>query len=353
MATKKEQKEFNDSVAALKRDLSDNSFHGVYLLYGEESYLISRYRRQLTDAIFPDGDSMNINVFKDVFSDDEVAELLGTMPFFSDKRIVVLEDTGVLKSANERLSKAVKDMPETTVFIITERVTFNANGTPKSVMDKRVNIYKAVKDKALIINCITQGRQALEKWVLSMMKSQGKSIDARALSAFLELTGSDMMRIENEVEKLVSYRIDSDTIGEADVNAIVSGVPTDRMFEFTEAVARGRIEEAMRLYGDLAALRTAAGRIDAMLIRHFNLVLRAKDLSEKGEPDKNIAYAIGVSPFFVGQYIQQGRMFERNSLVRALEAIAKSQLSQRSGLMDEDLALEVLITDLCKESAKS
>ena len=353
MATKKEQKEFNDSVAALKADISGKTFHGAYLIYGEEGYLISRYKKQLIGEILPEGDTMNLNVFRDSFLEDEIIDLIATVPFFADKRVVILEDTGVLQASNKRLAEAVKSMPDTTVLIITERVTYNANGTPKSVMDKRTAIYKTLKEKALIINCIIQSRSTLEKWVLSLVKSEDKLIDAKSLSLFLDLVGTDMMRIENEATKLFSYCANKGDITSDDVLSIVSGIPTDRMFDFIDAVSEGSLKEAMRLYADLSALRAGAGRIDAMLIRHFNIVLRAKDLYDKGQSDKQIAQALGVSPFFVGQYIRQSRRFNRKSLVVALNAIAMSVSSQRAGIMNEDIALEMLITDLCKASAIS
>ena len=74
------------------------SFERVYLLYGEERYLVQMYKNQLKKAIIGD-DTMNLNQYTGKgLPVQEVENAVMTMPFFADRRLVLLEDTGLFKA---------------------------------------------------------------------------------------------------------------------------------------------------------------------------------------------------------------------------------------------------------------
>lgn len=82
----------------LRQDIRANQFERVYLLYGEERYLVQMYKNQLKKAIIGD-DTMNLNQYTGKgLPVQEVENAVMTMPFFADRRLVLLEDTGLFKS---------------------------------------------------------------------------------------------------------------------------------------------------------------------------------------------------------------------------------------------------------------
>ena len=89
----------------LRKDIADKSFRKVYLLYGDEDYLVRQYKHELINAVVGSEDSMNLNIHRSESLDwGVVQDEIMSMPFFADHRMVVLEDTRLFMSR-----KAAKD----------------------------------------------------------------------------------------------------------------------------------------------------------------------------------------------------------------------------------------------------
>ena len=113
-------------------------------------------------------DSMNYHYFegKDI-SVGEIIDLAETMPFFADKRLIVLENSGLFKSGGEQLAEYLANQAQTTTFLLVE-----------SEMDKRSKLYKAIQSKGTVIEFAVQDEATLKRWVLGMMKKEGKQISS-------------------------------------------------------------------------------------------------------------------------------------------------------------------------------
>ena len=80
-------------------DIKSGSFKPVYLLYGSEDYLKKWLRDRLKKAIVPDGDTMNYSYFEgNKIVVKEVIDMANTLPFFAQKRLIIIENSGFFKS---------------------------------------------------------------------------------------------------------------------------------------------------------------------------------------------------------------------------------------------------------------
>ena len=92
----------------IQADIKSGNFKQVYLLYGEEAYLKQQYKQNLVKALNPDGDTMNFNHYEGKGIDvKQLIDLCETMPFFAERRVVLLEDTGFFKNKCEELADAI------------------------------------------------------------------------------------------------------------------------------------------------------------------------------------------------------------------------------------------------------
>ena len=121
-------------MQTLNADLKSGEFKRVYLLFGDEGFLKKSYKNRLKDKI-TGSDTMNYNYYEGKGLDvNEIIGLAETMPFFAEKRLILIEDSGFFKSASEELASYLPSMPETTCLLFVE-----------SEVDKRSKLYKAVK----------------------------------------------------------------------------------------------------------------------------------------------------------------------------------------------------------------
>lgn len=317
----------------IAEDIKTGQLKQIYLLYGEETYLVRQYRDRLIDAMLGDGDRMNVNRYEGKnISIPMIIDMAETMPFFADRRVILLENTELCRSGSEKLLEYLKAPAESCGFIVVERE-----------VDKRNGLYKMIKKSGYAAEFGRQDAKILKKWVMGILKKEKKQISPDTLQMFLEGCGDDMENIRMELEKLLCYTMDREGITGEDVEAICVPQIQNHIFDMITAVANGNSEQALRLYYDLLALREPPMRILSLITRQFNLLLQVKELAEKGYPQALIAEKVGLHGFVAGKYMRQAAGFKRRFLKQALEDCAKADYDIKSGRMGEQLSVELLI----------
>ena len=320
-------------MKSLNEDLKTGQFRQIYLLYGEENYLKKQYRDRLTKAMIPDGDTMNYAYFEGKGIDVRaVIDLAETLPFFSDRRLLVFENSGFFKSAGADLAEYIKNMPDTTYFIFIEKE-----------VDKRSKIYKAVKDKGHIVELPFQDERTLKKWILGQVRRENRQISESTVTYFLNKVGTDMENIQKELEKLLCYTLDENAIMPEDVDAVCITQISNHIFDMVDAVADKKQERALHLYYELLALKEPPMRILFMMTRQYRILYQVKDLLKKGYGRKEIATRAGLHPFVAGKYMEQAKHFQSRELRDVMEDSAGIEESVKTGRLTDILAVELFI----------
>ena len=214
-------------MKSVVEDIKKGSFKPVYLFYGEEAYLKQQYKNRLKDAVLPEGDTINLSIYSGKGIDvEEMIAQADTMPFFAEHRLLLIEDSGFFKNANQQLADYIPSIPEGTIMLFVE-----------SEVDKRGKLYKAVNKKGSVVEFTAQNEQTLTRWILGILKSEKKMITSGAMKQFLEKTGTDMERIRQELEKLICYCMEKESITEEDVAVICSEQTENKIFDMINAMA--------------------------------------------------------------------------------------------------------------------
>ena len=221
---------------------------------------------------------MNFATFtgKDV-SVKEIIDLSETLPFFAERRVILIEDSGFFKNAQEELATYMGEIPKSTFFIFAE-----------TEVDKRGKLYKAVNKQGTVVEFGTQNEQLLTKWITGRIAKEGKKIATDAFELFLAMTGSDMENIDKELEKLLCYTLDKDTITREDVAAITTEQISNKVFDMVDAIALHNQTKALDLYYDLLALKEPAMRILFLIARQFQMLYVIKTMSGRGFAKEDI-----------------------------------------------------------------
>ena len=343
-------------MKTIDNDIKRNEFKQVYLLYGKETYLINQYRRKLEKALMGDGDAMNFSSFEGTgVSVDDVMDIAETMPFFAERRVILLDHTGLFqlkKSKKPRDGKANNGeasggsanngsrlgnsegsfgSEDSGAFSQAARGQSGRTGTGVSseeeseeesegaanaraaqlaeymghipdttyfiiveeAVDKRSRLYKAAAKSGYAVEIQTPRADVLARWVGLRVRDEGKNITQGAYECLLERTGTDMETIDRELEKLLCYTMDRDVIREEDVRAIVTESTENRIFPMIDAIAEKRQKQALDMYYDLLSLKEAPMKILSLIERQFQTLFVVKAMSNQGFPNKEIAVKIG------------------------------------------------------------
>ena len=231
-------------MKSLQEDIKNQDFKRAYLLYGEENYLKQQYKGKLKKALVQEEDSMNFSVFEGKKTEPkEIIDLAETMPFFADRRVIFLEDTGFFKNQCGDLPEYMAELPEYICMVFIE-----------NDVDKRNRMYKAVKKYGRVVEFNVQDSNTIMRWVLGMMKKEGKKITQRDMELFLSKTGTDMGNIERELEKLLCYTMDREIITAQDIEEVCTTQITNHIFDMIRAVTEKNQKRALDLYYELLAL---------------------------------------------------------------------------------------------------
>ena len=279
----------------LLQDLKQQNYKNVYLLCGEEAYLRNQYKKRLRDALVMEGDTMNYSYYEgEAVNPRAVIDMAETLPFFADRRVPMIENSGCFKNKCDELADYMAVIPESTCFIFVE-----------TEIDKRSRLYKEVKKYGRIVEFGTQKEDTLIKWILGMLKKEEKNVTKETLHNFLTKTGSDMQLIKNELDKLIAYTEGRDVITTNDVEHVCVTQTTNKIFDMVNAIAEGNQKLALDLYEDLLSLKEPPMRILFLIARQFNQLYQVKLLQKEGMGSSEIAKQAGIVPFAMKKYQAQ------------------------------------------------
>ena len=317
----------------LTEEIKTGQLKQVYILYGEEAYLRSQYKDKLKKALLGDGDDMNFHYFEGKnISQGEVIDLAETMPFFAQRRVIVLENSGLMARGGEELAAYLGNPAQTAYFVFVEQS-----------VDKRNRLYKAATARGRAIEFKAQDEAVLKRWILGFLKKENKNITERDLNFFLDKTGSGMDNIRGELEKLFCYCMGRDVITAQDIEAVCTRQVSSQIFDMIDAVAQKKQKTALDLYYDLLTLKEPPMRILFLITRQFNLLLQVKELKNKGYAANAIGGKVGLAGFIARKYVTQAARFREEDLRRALTDCVETEEAVKTGRMNDVMSVELLI----------
>ncbi len=373
------QKENNSGMRVLRSEIGSKTFRRVYLLFGEESYLVGQYRNDLVRALVPEGDTMNLNIHRSLPEFGQLQDEILSVPFFAPFRVVVIEDSGLFQSRNKKqqspeegesgsddearsetdedegedsgedmaamLAAFLPNIPDSTVLIFTERPNRKKPGDSKGKVsvDKRGKLYKAVAKYGLAVEFEALTEKDISAWVLRQFKNDKVNITSGAFNLFLEKVGTDMNHVKTETEKLISFAGEGGEIHREDVEAITCEILEGKVFRMLELMTAHDRKGALALYDDLMQLREPVPMILVLAVRHLRELVLLKNCVDRGMGNRLIATELKWPDWKVRNAMNQVRRLDSKNLTKAFrESVRLLELSRTGGL-DAQIALELMI----------
>lgn len=316
----------------LKQDLKNHSFKPIYLFYGSEAYLKKLYKKKFTQAILPASDTMNLTYMEGKKPDiPTVLEAVNTMPFFSEKRLVILENTGFFTTSCA-LTDKLSSIPDTTVLLFIE-----------DSIDKKTKMYKEVYKLGYVCEMNSMDDNNLKIFIASSLEKEGLKISEAAAQHMLMHCGTDMELLTQELNKLSAYCTGKNSVTAQDIDLICTKHLTRQIFQMMDYIGGKNQNKALALYHDLLSLREKPMSILALITRHFNKLLLIKDLTKKNSAKEVIAKKAGVPAFSIPKYRQQAQSFTLDTILDCLDYSLTQERKIKSGLINEQMAVELVI----------
>lgn len=331
-APKKEE----NAIEIITQHISAGCFSKLYLLYGEERYLVNMYKKKLLDEVTDINDTMNFCRYIGNAPDrNEIISFCNTMPFLAERRVALAEDSGLFKTSCDDFATELKQIPEETILIFVE-----------TEVDKRNKLYKTVNKYGTVLEFNSPDERTMLIWTKRQFKNEGIQAEDAAIYKLIEYIGCDMSAVSNEINKLVSYTLDKGTVTAADVEDLCVGKVEGKIFDMVDAIAGRQQQKAIKIYYELLENREPAMRILYLITRQCDMMLKTKLGKKEGLTDSRLAAAIGVPQWSVKKYVNQVRIYEEPMLSTMLERCHNLDYMIKTGQVNDRLGVEMLIIEL-------
>ncbi len=310
----------------------------VLYIYGGEDYLIEEELRAIKAACLTPGfESMNYHLYyPDALDAVEAVSAAGTLPAFSDKRLVVVKRAeGLREKQRAVFLEYVKDPCPSTCLVFTAAVT---------KLDKRNAFIRYLNEKGFVRYFRYLNRDAQVEWIKKETGSQGKRITSGAAVKLQEIAGGTLRAIKGEIDKIVLFTGEKELIEESDVSDSGLDCRVETIFKLSDAIGRKDLSEALRIYKNIEGEPPL--KILGAIARHVRILLKVKGLLKKGTPERGIPALIGLPPNFAYGYIKSSRLFGEEELTGAIKALYGVDNILKSSAIPADVTMTRLIIDL-------
>jgi DNA polymerase-3 subunit delta len=292
---------------------------------------------------------------------DELRNACETVPFLSEKRLVVVE--GLLerfepkgrsgrkrnaakadsqKAEHKPWADFLKGIPESTVLVLLD-----------GKLDNRNPLYRELGAGATVKPFPLLNKAGLRQWLERRVRAEGGSgISTQAAELLAKLVGSNLWSMQHEIKKLLLFT-QGRTIGEEDVRKLVASTQQTSVFAMIDAILESKVATAEQSLQQLLAGGAAPAYLMVMLTRQIRMIARVKELKAQRKSEAEIQNRLGIaSEYAFRKTLEQASRFPAARIRETYRRLLETDLAIKTGRCDGELALDILAAELCSRALR-
>ncbi|HLG02573.1 MAG TPA: DNA polymerase III subunit delta [Bacteroidia bacterium] len=287
--------------SAILAELKKKNYRPVYLLQGDEPYFIDLIAHYIEKNVLDDAEK-EFNQTILYGADTNVPSIISVAkryPMMSDRMVLIIKEAQTIKKIEE-LESYVNNPLDSTILVICYK---------NKKVDKRTSFAKIIGKKGVLFDSARIRDYKIPEWISGYIAEKKYSASPKALQLLAEYLGNDLGKIVNELEKLMISLPPGTEITTDHIQQNI-GISKDfNVFELNDALTKKDVVKANRIVNYFAAnskdhpMQMTLGA----LYSFFSKVLQVHFVSDKSKD--NLARSLGVSPYFVQDYIVAGRNY--------------------------------------------
>lgn len=328
-------------VEQVRQAIAKNRIPPVYLWYGEERFFLQEALKLLKEYYLtddPSGSAIEAFPSRSV-TPEQIVESANTASFFSGKLLIVEDIPYFQEGQGDALEPFYPYLenpnPGTCLVFLAQSV------------NRGRKLYKAIEKAGVILEFGTPKRlQDWQAWLESELKARGKSMRPEVKTLFLEWTGHQVGVLSQELDKLVLYIGDRETIRAEDIKEVVPQTVEATVFELLDAVAaRSSADALQKLHQVLREEHPL--KVLTLLSRQVRLLLGANAMRKQGRVLDEAPRLLGIKPFEAQKIWQKSAKLTWEQLSWGLKECLDTEVGIKTGKGDAELLLELMVTKFC------
>ncbi len=324
----------------------------LYILFGEDDFSRRKSLEEIKRGI---GDQSLLAANTITFDGqqitlDQLRTTCETVPFLAERRLVIVEgllgrfepkgkSKHIVNQQNEykSLSAYIGKIPNSTILVlIDDRIRSN------NPLLRELSAKAEVRSFPLLRNT------RLRQWIQGRVAEEDGNISPGAVDLLAKLVGGNLWIMASEISKLVLFA-SGRRIEEEDVGMVVSYAQEANVFAMVDAILELKVGVAEHSLQQLLQRGAAPAYLLFMLSRQARMIIRVKELRNQAKPNIEIQNKLGLtSEFAFRKTLEQADRYPLERLREVYHKLLEADLSIKTGEYDGELALNILIAELCQ-----
>lgn len=329
----------------------------TYILYGLDDFSLTQSLEEIKRDIGEQSIlATNITEFDGQVTVAQLKSVCESVPFLAGKRLVIIKslferfepknrssrqkkvNPASLQDEYKPLSAYIANLPESAVLVLVE-----------SEISRNNLLFKELADKVVVKPFPLLRGVKLRQWVQKHVTEEGSGMSQQAMDLLIRLVGSNLWIMTSEINKLGLFT-SGRRIEEADVRAVVSFAQEANVFAMVDAIIDFRADMAEQLLQRLFQSGASPSYLLFMLARQVRMIVRARELRGQRKSETEIQKRLGITQDFVlRKTLDQASRYSLPRLKNVYSRLLETDLSIKTGRFDAELALNILVAELCQQ----
>ena len=328
-----------DEVKQLVTDIKNGQIKPIYFLMGEEPYYIDKISDFIEDTVLSEdekGFNQVILYGRDITIDD-IVENAKRYPMMSERQVVIVKEAQDLSRTIEKLVAYAENPQLSTVLVLNYKY---------KKIDKRKALYKAIKKVGVVYESKKLYENQVADWIRRVLSVKKYTIVPKAAQMLVEFLGTDLSKINNELEKLQIVLPQGTQITPVHIEENI-GISKDyNNFELRKAIGERNVVRAHQIinYAENPKDNPMVVTV-SLLFNFFSQLLQFHGLSDKSP--RNVASVLKINPYFVNEYISAAKNFPMKKVSAVIATLRQFDVKSKgvgsNAVPQGDLLKELMV----------
>lgn len=338
------------TVESLEKELKAKKLNSIYLLYGEELFLLESSLKKIK-ALFGECIKGINYILIDEQNVSEIISDIETPSFGYEKKLIIARNTGLLKKETKKKTGDISKIRDKLVQYIDENIKIINESVilvfVEEEADNKSKLYKIIENNGVVCKFDYQKPLQIEQRIKSICGAYKVQIDSAMIRYFIECCGTNMQDLINEIRKLIEYAGENGTIKKEDIDKLSIKKLESVIFDLTDNLGKKDISGALQVLKNLIYAKEPLAKILVTLYNHFKKIYITKMALNT---NKDLASSLKLKPnqaFLTNKYKVQSKYFKEKELRAILQELCDLDYNFKSGKIDLQVGLEAILCRYC------
>jgi len=322
------------------KDINEGNIAFAYYLLGKEKFFQDQILASLTQKVFPERASKDLNLTILYGSENTLSELISaclSYPMLAERKLVIVRDFDKMKISDPEALQKYLDNPQKSTCLV---LSASEKG--------RAKIYEHIAKTVQTIDCAPIPEYKVGDWISNHCRQLGRNIEPQAIQFLIALLGSSLLGLDQEIKKIIDFKNDDSPITIEDLEQTTGISKEANVFALQNALARRQLESSLKIVSRLLDSGSDVSMINAVLFAFFRKILQVQSLNAKGMNRKEIGDQMRLREFQLKEIFAASSVYNSTQIKQIIGLLHQVDIAAKTSAARPEASLQMLCYKICR-----